>query len=213
MPKNEKNFRNLVSRTKIYLIIIAILLIIQCIKDTVFIVPSLVIFALIVMYSMWTNNKGIDEISQHIQDVTVNVDSTIKNSLVNSPFPLIIMETDGNVIWKSSKFISEFANTDIFNVIKGLAKEIKLDILESKLNKETMKNSSIEKEIEIGKDTYKILGEYVKSKKKKQNEYMMTLYFVKQTEYLQTLKDLGKKCFAISKIEDTEYIDKLLECK
>ena len=27
------------------------------------------------------------------------------------------------------------------------------------------------------------------------------------------LKDLGKKCFAISKIEDTEYIDKLLECK
>ena len=28
-----------------------------------------------------------------------------------------------------------------------------------------------------------------------------------------SLKDLGKKCFAISKLEDTEYINKLLECK
>ena len=122
MPKNDKNFANLISRTKIYLAIIAILLIILCIKDTTFIVPSIVIYALIVMYSLWTNNKRIDEISKHIQDVTVNVDSTIKTSLVNSPFALIIMETDGSVIWKSSKFVSEFANTDINNVIKNLAK-------------------------------------------------------------------------------------------
>ena len=216
MPKNEKNFKNLVSKTKIYLLIIAILLVMLCIKDTVFIVPSIVIFASIVMYSLWTNSKGIDEISKHIQDVTVNVDSTIKSSLVNSPFPLIIMETDGNVIWKSSKFVSEFANTDIVNVIKSLAKEIKLDILESKLNKETVKNSSIEKEIEIGKDTYKILGEYVKSKKKKQNEYMMTLYFLNQTEYLQTLKDLKdeESCMGLIMIDNyDEMIDLLPDDK
>ena len=214
--KNEKNLKNLVSKTKIYLLVIAILLIILCIKDTVFIVPSIIVFALIVMYSLWTNSKGIDEISKHIQDVTVNVDSTIKTSLVNSPFPLVIMETDGNIIWKSSKFVSEFANTDIGNVIKGLAKEIKLDILESKLNKETIKNSSIEKEVEIGKNTYKILGEYVKSKRKKQSEYMMTLYFVNQTEYLQTLKDLQdeESCVGLIMIDNyDEMIDLLPDDK
>ena len=212
MPKNEKNLKNLVSKTKIYLLVIAILLIMLCIKDTVFIVPSIILFALIVIYSVWTNSKGIDEISKHIQDVTVNVDSTIKTSLVNSPFPLIIMETDGNIIWKSSKFVSEFANTDIGNVIKSLAKEIKLDILESKLNKETIKNSSIEKQIEIGKNTYKILGEYVKSKKKKQSEYMMTLYFVNQTEYLQTLKDLQdeESCVGLIMIDNYDEMMDLL---
>lgn len=216
MPKNEKNFKNLVSKTKIYLVVIAILLIMLCIKDTTFIVPSIIIFALIVIYSLWTNSKGIDEISKHIQDVTVNVDSTIKTSLVNSPFPLVIMETDGNIIWKSSKFVSEFANTDIGNVIKSLAKEIKLDILESKLNKEKTKNSSIEKEIDIGKNTYKILGEYVKSKKKKQSEYMMTLYFVNQTEYLQTLKDLQdeESCVGLIMIDNyDEMIDLLPDDK
>lgn len=216
MPKNEKNFINLVSRTKIYLVIIAILLIILCIKDTTFIVPSIVIFALIVMYSLWTNSKRIDEISKHIQDITVNVDSTIKTSLVNSPFPLIIMETDGTVIWKSSKFVSEFANTDINNVIKTLAKEIKLDILENTLNKENVKSSSIKKEIEIGKNTYQILGEYIKSKKKKQSEYMMTLYFVNNTEYLQTLKDLRdeESCMGLIMIDNyDEMVDFLPDDK
>lgn len=216
MPKNDKSFINLVSKTKIYLAVIAILLIILCVKDSTLIVPSIVVYALIVMYSLWTNNKRIDEISKHIQDVTVNVDSTIKTSLVNSPFPLIIMETDGSVIWKSSKFVSEFANTDINNIIKSLAKEIKLDILESKLNKETIKNSSIEKEIEIGKNTYQILGEYVKSKKKKQNEYMMTLYFIDNTEYLKTQRKLEdeKSCVGFIMIDNyDEMIDLLPDDK
>ena len=212
MPKNEKNFVNLISRTKIYLAVIAILLIILCVKDTTFIVPSIVVYALILMYSLWTNNKRIDEISKHIQDVTLNVDSTIKTSLVNSPFPLIIMETDGNIIWKSSKFVSEFANTDINNIIKSLAKEIKLDILESKLNKEKVKNSSIEKQIEIGKNTYKVLGGYVKSKKKKQNEYMMTLYFIDYTENLKTLKKLEneKSCVGFIMIDNYDEMIELL---
>ena len=212
MPKNDKNFKNLISRTKIYLIIIAILLIVLCFKDTNFIVPSIIIYAIIVIYSMWTNSKRMDEISKHIQDVTLNVNSTIKTSLVNSPFPLIIMETDGNIIWKSSKFVSEFANTNINGILKSLAKEIKLDILESKLSKEKIKNTSIIKEIEIGKSTYKVFGEYVKSKKRKQNEYMMTLYFIDNTEYLKTLKKLQdeKSCIGFIMIDNYDEMIELL---
>jgi len=210
MPKKDKSFINLVSRTKIYLVIIAILLIMLCVKDNTLIVPSICIYALIVIYSLWTNSKRIDEISKHIQDVTFNVDSTIKNSLVNSPFPLIIMETDGNVIWKSSKVVSEFADTDIANILKNLAKEIKLDILESKLNKEGTK-SSIEKEVEIGKNTYKVLGEYVKSKKKK-NDYMMTLYFVDNTELLKMEKKLEDEetCVGFIMIDNYDEMIELL---
>jgi len=210
MPKKDKSFINLVSKTKIYLVIIAILLIVLCVKDNTLIVPSICIYALIVIYSLWTNSKRIDEISKHIQDVTFNVDSTIKNSLINSPFPLIIMETDGNVIWKSSKVVSEFGNTDITNTLKNLAKEIKLDILESKLNKEGAK-SSIEKEVEIGKNTYKVLGEYVKSKKKK-NDYMMTLYFVDNTELLKMEKKLEDEetCVGFIMIDNYDEMIELL---
>lgn len=212
MPKNDKSFKNLISRTKIYLAVIAILFVLLCVKDIKYIIPSIIIFALLVIYSLWTDNKRIDEISKHIQDVTFNMDSTIKNSLVNSPFPLIIMETDGTVLWKSTKFVSEFTNTDISNVIKGLAKEIKLDIMENKLNKENKKNTSIEKEIEIGKNKYKIYGEYVKSRKKKQNEYMMTLYFIDNTNYLDALTQLEneKSCIGFVMIDNYDEMIELL---
>ena len=39
--KKDKKFERLISRTKIYLVIIAILLILLCINDTNYIVPSL----------------------------------------------------------------------------------------------------------------------------------------------------------------------------
>ena len=212
MPKNEKNFVKLVSRTKIYLAMIAILLIILCIKDTMFIVPSIVIFSLIMIYALWTNSKGIDELSKHIEDVTINVDSTIKSAMVNSPFPFIIFETDGNVIWKSTRFVSEFANTDINNVIKKLAKEIKLDILENKFNKEKAKNQSIIKEITIGKYNYQIIGEYAKSKKKKQNDYILTLYFVDKTDYLKAVKQLEeeKACFGYVMVDNYDEMIEML---
>ena len=210
MPKSEKNFKNLISRTKIYLAIIAILEILLCIKDQNYIAPSIALFALLIIYSIWTNSKRIDEISKHIQDVTVNVDSTIKTSLVNSPFPLIIMETDGNIVWKSSKFVNEFVNADIKNIIKQLAKEIKLDILEKKLSKDKNKETSIYKEIEIGKNSYKVLGEYVKSKRKKQNEYMMTLYFINDTENLKNIKALRDQNLCLGFIMIDNY-DEMIE--
>ena len=215
MPENQKNdkkFETLISRTKIYLVIIAILLIILCVNDTSYIVPSIVIFALTLIYSFWTNNKRKDEISKHIQDIAVNVDSTVKSSLVNSPFPLVIMDTTGSIIWKSSKFVSEFASEDIKNIIKNLAKEIKLDILENTFNKENAKNKSIEKELTIGKKTYKVLGEYVRTKKKKQNEYMMTLYFIDDTENLKIQEEIEnqRNCIGIITIDNYEEMVQIL---
>ena len=209
--KNDKKFERLISRTKIYLVIIAILLLLLCVNDTNYIVPSIVIYSLTLIYSLWTNNKRKDEISKHIQDIAVNVDSTVKSSLVNSPFPLIIMETTGNIIWKSSKFVSEFVNEDIKNIVRGLAKEIKLDIIESTFNKEKHKNNSIKKEITIGKKIYKIFGEYVKAKKKK-NEYMMTLYFLDDTENIKIKKEIEEQrnCIGIITIDNYEEIVQML---
>ena len=58
MPKNNKKvFDKLVSKTKIYLVIIAILLAIICFYEINFITPAVILYALILMYAYWTNNK------------------------------------------------------------------------------------------------------------------------------------------------------------
>ena len=163
---NKRAFEIINSKTKIYLIIIAILLIVICLYETAFVMPAVILFGLICFYAIWTNNKRKAEISEHIQELTITVDSAAKNTLINSPFPLIIMETNGNIIWKSSKFVSEFENIDIEAKLNELIQEIKIDIQE-KINdkdKNRIKDRTIQKEEIIEDKNYKIIGEYVKSK-------------------------------------------------
>ena len=173
---NRKVLDTLVSRTKIYLMIILILLIAICIQNTKLIIPSIIIYLIIVAYTYLTNNKRKSEITETLQDLTLTVDSAAKTSLINSPFPLIILETDNNVIWRSSKFISEFANIDINNYISEL-----LDNINTEINaREDKKDKSIVRSLKIENKTYKILGEFVKSgnhERRKENKYMMILYF------------------------------------
>jgi len=200
---NRKILDTLVSRTKIYLVIILILLIFICIKNTSMIIPSVCIFTLVVLYSYYTNTKGKSTISETIQDLSLTVDSAAKTSLINSPFPLIILETDGNVIWKSSKFTSEFANIDINTYIKEISNEIKNEIEKRQKNNK----QDIVKEVEIDKKVYKVVGKYVSLKKNKnKKEYMIILYFIDDTENVKLQKEYkdSKSCVGIIMVDNYE---------
>lgn len=181
MNSNNKNFFNkLVSKTKIYLVIIAILLILICILKPTLVPLSIILYILIMAYTFWINRKRMAEVSEHISNLTLNVDKVSKKTLINSPFPLIIIETDGNVIWKSTKFVKEFNKMDS-NFLDEIIKEIKLEIQ----NNDNIKDNQIIKKCTIGNKDYKILCEYVKSKTTdKRKEYTATLYFVDETEII-----------------------------
>lgn len=57
MQNNRKVFDVLMSKTKIYLAIIFILLVIVSIENKAMIIPSIIIYAGIVIYSYYANNK------------------------------------------------------------------------------------------------------------------------------------------------------------
>ena len=61
---NRKVFENLISRTKIYLAIIFILLVILSIEDRRMIIPSILVFIAIMGYTYYANNKRKSEISE-----------------------------------------------------------------------------------------------------------------------------------------------------
>ena len=209
MPSNNnrKIFDNLVSRTKIYLIIIFILLVLVSYLKPKMIIPSIIVYVAILAYTYFANNKRRSEISEQLQDLTLTVDSAAKSSLINAPFPLLILETDGNIVWKSSKFITEFANIDINNYISDLIIDIKGEI---EKNKE-QKRKSIIRSIEIGKRQYKVQAEFAKSKKserKKVSEYMLILYFIDETEKYELKKETEnmKTCVGIIMVDNYEEV-------
>ena len=155
------------------------------------------------IYTYWTDNKKTTEITQHIEELTFSIDSTAKNALINSPFPLAIVETDGNIVWKSISFVNEFGDVDIKNILNNLAKEIK-----TKIETDGLKNS-IDMQINIGKKDYKIIGECLRKKQKgikKRTEYMLVLYFIDNTEAININRkyEESKSCIGIISIDNYE---------
>ena len=201
MPsENKKIFERLISKTKIYLVIIAVLLIIICSFNISYILPSILVYALILLYAYWSNNKRKSELKEHIRDLTFSMDKTAKSTLINTPFPLVIIETNGNTIWKSNKFNEEFANIDINNIIENLVKEIKLEL---ENNQENI-NNEIVKDLTIEEKTYKVIGKCTKSKE----EYILTLYFIDNTEFelIKNKYNDSKICVGIVMIDNYEEI-------
>ena len=201
---NMKMFENIESKTKIYLLIIAIILILLCMNIPTYIIPSIILYLGIVIYTVWIYNKRKGEVSNYINELTISMDSAAKNTLINSPFPLIILETDGNVIWRSSKFNKEFANVGINNYIDDITKEIKVDIDNNNV-------PTVDKEINIDGKTYHVIGNYVKIKqrdKKKTSKYMTILYFIDVTQYKDLLKKYNdsRTCIGIIIIDNYEEI-------
>ena len=211
---NRKIFDKLISKTKIYLSIIFILLVIVCIENISMIIPSILIFIAVITYSFYANNRRKSEISETLQDLTLSVDTAAKSSLINSPFPLVILESNGNIIWRSSKFITEFKEFDINNYINNLIDEIRVDIEETE--KDTAKEKQISKHVEINNKNYEILGKFVHSRKydKKHNDkYMMMLYFIDETEIIKLKEEYkdSKSCATIIMIDNYEETIQQLE--
>ena len=205
---SRKVFETLVSRTKIYLAIILILLLIISIEAPIMIIPSITLYLLVVGYTYYANKKRKSEISETLQDLTLSVDTAAKTSLINSPFPLVILETDGSIIWRSSKFVSEFANIDINTYINDLSLDIRSDI---RKNKKIAGNRDILKEIKIQNKQYKIMGRYVNFKnrnkeKHKKEEYMIILYFIDNTENIKLQNEYknSKSCVGIIMVDNYE---------
>lgn len=200
---NIKTLEKVESKTKIYLIIIAILLIVLCVNNIKFIIPSIIFYVAIIAYTIWVFNKRKGELSSYINDLTFSVDSAAKNTLINSPFPLIILETNGNVIWRSSSFNQEFANVGINSYIDDLSKEIKMEIEKN--------NFKIDKKVNINNKIYHVIGDNVKMRKKdrkKELKYMIVLYFIDITAEEDLLNKYNdeKSCMGIVMIDNYEEI-------
>ena len=117
------------------------------------------------------------------------------------------METDGNIIWKSSKFNSEFMDVDINSYMNDLSIELRSDIE----SREDKKNRDIVRQITIGNRIYKIIGRYVDFKnkdrdKKGKKEYMIILHFIDDTENVKLQKEYkdSKSCVGIIMVDNYE---------
>ena len=205
MSDSSGNFiEKIIAKVKIYLVIIIILCIILCIYDLHWIIPSLVLVIILSIYTFLENSKKKNELVNHIEEITMDVSTTSKNTLVNSPIPLVIIETDGSIIWRSKKFTETFVNVEMSTYLNLLVKEIKLDIENNHVD-------SFEKTLNINGRNYKIEGTVSGSKRKgrkKSQEYVLVLYFIDNTEYSELFNKYNNEstCIGIAVIDNYDDI-------
>ena len=199
---NEKLIDKLTWKNYVFIILIAILCIILCTYDLAWVIPSIIIMVIIILYSFWDNTKKKFTILNHIEELNSDVDSVTKSNLINSPLPMILMGTDGDIIWKSKKFVTEFQNIDMRSYLSQMIKEIKLD-----LEKDSTKE--ISKQINIDKKIYKVKGRVVRTKRRgnKNQEYVLNLYFIDDTKYNDLFDEANGSKNCIGMIEIDNYDD------
>ena len=206
MPNsNRKVLERLTTKDIIYIVVIAVLAIALCVYDLRWIIPSLVIFIFTIVYTIWAGSRKKLEIETHIQNITSDVSTASKGNLVNTPIPLVLMETNGNIVWRSKAFVKEFQNVDIATYLNSIIKEIKLDI------EKNGEKVDIVKQFNIDSRVYKIRGSVVKTKrrdKKRQKEYVVSLYFIDETKYNELFDryNNSKNCIGVVMIDNYDEI-------
>ena len=181
--------RIFIQRTNLYLWIIFILLIVLATQNIYVAVPGFILFLVLLIYNFRSYYRRRTEITKYIENLTFNIDSATKETLLNFPMPLVMIELDGTIIWYNVSFRKIFEGEDLLErTISSFIEELKpSNILNDK--------SEISKEVVISGKNYNVFGNFVKNDKKADlSGYILLLYFVDNSElfYLKNKYDEEK---------------------
>lgn len=178
--KGKKFAGIFVQKASFYLLIILILLIITAFLEIKVAIPGFILFLFLLYYNFRYNYNRKKEITQYIEELTFNVDMATKDTLLNFPMPLVLIELDGTIIWYNSSFKKVFEGEELLErTIQTFAK----DLNPENFSDETMNFSN---ETKIHDKDYCVLGNFIKVDNKiNDDEIILLLYFIDNTELVK----------------------------
>lgn len=103
---NEKLNRMLEPRVKLYLFFLLLFGAVTCIFQLQVGLVELGLVVILFIYYLITRSRRRKETAKYIASVTSNIDAASKDTMVNSPFPMVIFQPDtGDVIWSNDRFL------------------------------------------------------------------------------------------------------------
>ena len=165
---------------KIQMIISAIFVVIIAIFEPVLGFIAAIAFSYIVYLNFLSakdNNKRIDK---YVEDLSETFESATKHAIFNMPFPLVMIDDMGSIIWYNTPFLDMIVEEDILN-------ERIYDLI-PKSGLKTLLDSKEKKTLEIKYDDkdYLVYPNFVEGKKNVKFRGMITmLYWVDNTELVK----------------------------
>lgn len=163
---------------KLYLIAQTVMTIIIWIYQPVLGVISLLILGYLIYYAFTETNNKNKEINKYIELLSDEFETATKHAIFNMPFPLVIIDERGSIIWYNTPFLNMIIEEDILNeriydIIPGFNLE---NLLISEENEPT--------KIVYDKKSYLVYPNFVDSRKTSgDTNKLIILYWLDYTIY------------------------------
>lgn len=167
------------SDTKVYLIIITVMIVIIGIFKPVLGLIGVLVLLYLLYYDFSNINEKKKQLAKYVEGLSNEFDSAAKHAIFNMPFPLVIIDEKGSISWYNTPFLDmiveeEILNERIYDLVPGIH-------MEELLNREEAHPISIQ----YGDRYYQIHHNFVDNKKiaSSKNNIIM-LYWVDNTDYV-----------------------------
>jgi len=180
---NDKRFvSKLLTETKVYFWAILIAAAISVFyKHYEFATFQFVILSGMIVYHVYYTKKKTGEITEYVENLAIHTGNAAKDSMVNIPMPLMVLDLTGNIVWHNEVF-AEMAEGNYFeNHISTVVPEIEiLKILENR--------HDINLNIKFKGKDYQITGNVVEFNNDENKYYSLVLYWIDRTREVKYVK-------------------------
>ncbi len=164
-------------------------------------IAATIIFLILIVYSMISVKKDKEHMKEIVDIFSEKIDVATRNTLVNMPLPLLIMDFDDTILWYNELF----KNTVEEDVVIG--SKISQYKIEFKKNNFDTEQQMEQEEVLIGNRYYNIVGKRVVTSENKKNKDLILLYFIDITEKKKLIKNIEEEKNIVFLIEVDNYDD------
>lgn len=183
---NKRLVSKIMLETKMYFIAVIFLSVVSILSGKYVLgTGGLLAFGLMCFYHVLTAKNNVREITEYIENLGMHTTNAARDSMVNVPFPLTVLDLTGNIVWHNNVF-EEMAGGNYFeNHISTIVPGIEiLKILENR--------KDINIDVEFGGKNYLVTGNVVEFMSNETKSYSLVLYWLdktRETEFVKKYND------------------------
>ncbi|GAA0864956.1 DHH family phosphoesterase [Paraclostridium tenue] len=201
---DKSTFKFNMPEINVYIVVIGILSLILMYYNIYIGSIVFIVFIYIVFHNWRIRDIRRREWNKYIQDLAVDIDEVTKKAILNLPMPLCILEFDGSITWYNTRFYEMTEKEDTLGMnIENLVKNIDL-------RKVLNENKELYTNIKYKDRDYTIVYNVIKSDQGEKAKYLMMLYWIDKTEYLDLESKYNQEKNVIATIQVDGY-DEVLQ--
>ncbi|SHH98926.1 DHH family phosphoesterase [Clostridium grantii] len=193
---------------RLYLVFLGVLVGILFILENYIIASiSSIILVVLIIFNIYIDKRKKSEFQKFIDDFSSKMDIATKNTLMNIPYPLIICNLQGNILWYNDEFKSNFEPNQLMGNNVG-------DIIHEFSAKEVF----IEKEkkykyVNIEKRYFEVTAKLLETKIKSEKDSLFLIYLNDKTYEVNLYKDkeAAKNGVVLIDVDNLEDVLKVTE--